>query len=208
MPINYRNLRIEIDRQSKDAIYRKVKPLMQAEFEARKQVVLDEFDAHPVTQELEAGPDASSQFIDTAHGGNLYSFLGFNAGENPTEAIRKVLQEDLRLNISQTTREVHQNTIIFKTPVRMPTLTTFHDKVGSQVPLEWTSRSFTDLLERGITGFGQYLFDTIRNFGGASRSGPAIQINKGTLRGGSAPRIKYVSEFLARFRSLIGGKNT
>lgn len=206
MPVNYRQLRIELDRQSQDVIYRKVKPLMVEAFEDRKGIMLAEFEANPITRELEAGPDAQSNIVNTANGGNLYSLIGFNAGEDPAGAVREILENDVRLNVSQTTREVKQNTIVFSTPVRMPTLQTFHDKIARMLPLEWTSRAFTDIMERGISGFPMYLFDNLRNFGGKSRSGTAIQVPH-KIRGGSTGRIRYVSEILASFRRLVGGRS-
>lgn len=204
MSINYRQLRIEMERNG-DAIYRKVKPVMLAEFNDRKGILLAEFDANPVTRELQAGPDAVSDVVNTMNGGNLYSLIGFEAGENPTAVVREILEKDLRLNQSQISREVHANTITFKTPVRMPTLDSFHQRVAQALPLAWTSRSFTDLLERGITGFPQYLFDNLRNFGGKSRSGTAIQLPH-NIRAGSTRRVPYVSAILASFRRLIAGR--
>lgn len=205
MPVNYRNLRMELDRQAPEAIYRKVKPLMEAEFADRKGMLLAEFEAHPVTRELNAGPNATSDIINTSRGGNLFSLLGFGSSEKPTEAVRQVLEEDLRLNTSQISREVRANTIVFKIPVRMPSLGDFHKKVAKLSPLQWTSRAFTDMMERGITGLPQYLFDSLRNFGGASRSGTAIQVPH-KVRNGSTPPIRYVSDLLASFRDLIAGK--
>lgn len=203
MPVNRNLLRLELARQS-DTIYRLVKPKIEKAFNERKQEMIQEFESHPVTKELSEGPQASSSYIKTAKGGNLYSLIGFNAGENPTEAIREILEKDVRLNLSQVTREVKTNSIVFKTPVRSPSLGEFNNKIAGAVPLEWTSRSFTDLIEKGITGFGSYLFDNLRRFK-TSRSGPAIQIDS-QMRSGSAPRIRYISEILANFRRSITGK--
>lgn len=205
MGINYRQLRLEIDRQAPEAIYRKVKPLMQQEFDKRKRETMQALDEHEVSRELEEGPDATqSSFVDTIKGGNLYSLLGFKAGEEPVEAVREALDETLRLNISQTTREVRHDTIVFKTPVRFLSLADLHKRIAAKLPLEWTSRSFTDLLERGITGFPRYLFDREREFK-TSRSGPAIETEH-PVRSGSTRPIRYVSEILATFKRLISGK--
>ncbi len=207
MAFNRRLLTVELSKQVKP-IYAKVKPFMQEAFNDRKEQVLAEFDEHPVTRALQAGAadsTADDGLVNTAHGGNLYSLIGFNEGEDPTVPLRDMLEKDLRLNISQTTREVKNETIIFRTPVKSPTLATVHKQMAKDAKVEWSSRGFTDLIERGVTGFGRYLFNSARRFP-TSRSGPALQIKKATLRSGSAPRFRYISDILSRFRDLITGR--
>lgn len=206
MGVNYRVLRLEISNQAEKVILPRIKPLIKQEFESKKEIMLQEFDNHGVTRELKAGSTdstAPSSYIKTRKGGNLFSLLGFEAGTDPTEAVREILNKDVKLNLSQITKEVGSNNIVFKTPIRIPTLDTIHEKVAQKSPTPWTSRAFTDAIERGITGFGKYLFDATRHFK-ASRSGPAIQIDA-TLREGSTPRIKYISQIIANFKSLIKG---
>lgn len=202
MPINYTQLRLEIARQSENAIYAKVKPIIKETFEEKKGELLENFDNHEVTRELEDGPDASSSFIDTNHGGNLYSLIGFGEGENPTDELRDVLEKNIKLNLSQTKREVKSNIIEFKTSVIIPTISDVNEEIGKRVKLKWTSRPFTDLIEKGITGFSKYLFRSEGFGNGVSESGTAIETKK-ALRQGSVPRIRYISDILKKFRDSI-----
>lgn len=206
MPINYRLLRLELQKQAPDAIYRKVKPIIQERFEEAKGEMLAVFDEHPVTQELDEGPDAEGSKIRTRKGGNLYSALGVEAGDEPAQVVRNILEKDVRLNISQTRREFNGNKITFLTPVRFPTIDEIGVKAAKVIKLGgWTTRSFVQMIERGFSGLPHYLFDPDRDFKGKSRSGTAIQV-KGTLRGGSFPGQRWVSDVLASFRKAVGGK--
>jgi hypothetical protein len=213
--VNYRQLRLEIDRQAETAIYSKIKPLIKQEFDSKKEAMLRDFEQHPVTEALKAGaanPEVDDGLVNTAHGGNLFSLLGFEEGTDPTVAVREVLTDDVKLNLSQTKRQVKTDVIEFRTPVRIPNLETVHEKVGQKQRLAWTSRGFTQLIERGIPWFSSYLFDNRRRFGDASRSSTAIEAkNQKTgglvkVRDGSFGPIRYVSDILARFKSLIQGK--
>lgn len=208
MPIDNRLLRLDIERNS-DAIYRNVKPLMEERFDEIKGEMLVAYDEHPVTEELEAGPLAHSRYIHVkdgpdgdGDGGNLFSILGFEEGEDPAGAVRDVLVEDSKINASQYSREVGPDTITFKVPIHISALSTFNNKVAEKVSLEWTDRPFTDVIEKGIPNLPGYLFDSQRDFKGASRSGPAIQV-QGKLRGGSVGPIRWISDILADFKRAL-----
>ncbi len=208
MGINYNILRAEIAKQSEKAILSKAKPLIKKEFDRAKTEMLNYFDEHDVTKEIKAGPDASSQFVDAAtdsHGGNLYSLIGFSEGESPTEELRDILDQSIKLNISQVKRNVKQNSIEFTVPVVIPTIGEINEKVGKRVNLAWTGRPFTDLIEKGVTGFNKYLFRKDGFKSGVSESGTAIETKK-PIRGGSLGKIKYVSDILKKFRDSILGK--
>jgi hypothetical protein len=207
--VNYRLLRLRVSAQAENVILPKIKPLIKQEFDSRKAQMLTEFDQHGVTRELKEGaadPTSSSAYVDTRKGGNLYSFIGFDHGTDPTEAVREAIDEQVKLNASQITREIKvDGSIIFKTPVRIPNIETVNEKVAERAPVPWMPRrAFTDMIERGITGFNKYLFDATRVFK-TSRSGPAIQVEH-AVRQGSARPIRYVSQILANFKDLISGK--
>ena len=58
-----------------------------------KQLMIDEFNSHPVTVEIKAGPYAGN-YSDTLVGvaqGNLFSFIGFEEGYDPIAPILQVL---------------------------------------------------------------------------------------------------------------------
>ena len=206
MPIHYNLLRQEILQQARSKIVPKINRAIENNFNDKKDKLIDAFDNHDVTQELENGPEATSRFLSV---GNLFSLLGFNAGERPTDALRKILKKDIYLDKSSKI-EVKQNLIEIKKQVWMPTQDDIRRRAAEELPLEWTDRSWLDLIERGITGFPWFL----SNLGNrnkrkltfkSSRSGTGIETRANFDRG-TVPPIKYMSELLNYFRSLITKK--
>lgn len=203
--INYRLLRIEIAKQATKGLARKMEPLLKSEFKARKQTyLLDEFDQHPVTKELEAGPEfEGSTYVPN---GNLFSLLGFNAGEEPTDELRTILDQKIKLSSDPVDVKVSGNRLVFSKKVLYPTIDEVNAAVAQNAPLEWTNRSFTDLIERGLTGLPWYFFSLgasfLKRIAPYSRSGTAVQ-KEDKQRTGSIGPIKYVSEILAKFKQSL-----
>jgi hypothetical protein len=51
----------------------------------------NDFETHPVTKELDAGPDSPNISGTTQGYGNLFAYFGFYSGDKPTETVRKYL---------------------------------------------------------------------------------------------------------------------
>ena len=135
--------------------------------EAHKQLIKD-FDNHAVTKELMGGPDGSN-LSDTLGGyGNLFSYMGFPSGANPTTAVRSFLIQAIKIK-----RSSNQGGLNVSYDVNVPSLQDF-----SFATMPWeTGRNWVEAIETGISGFSYYLAKAAA----ASRSGKAIQID-GTLR--------------------------
>ena len=206
MSFNKRVFRAETERQS-NIIYQKIKPIIQEKFNDNKNQLLEEFDEHEVTQEIAAGPDASSSFVETTAGGNLFSLLGFHSHENPIEELREFLNDKIILYIQYVRKKSTPNGIAWEIPIKIPTL---NDMDQGLLILEWSpSKSWVSLIEKGIPWFAHYLFDNDRPNSkhkefSSSRSGPAIQIKNTMQRGRSySGGIKYVSEMLNDFKQRM-----
>lgn len=208
MPLNTRLLRIEIvnkgDRTIRPAIERAVK----LDFKVKKEQFIDEFNAHPVTQELEAGPEALSSVLSiAATGGNLFSLLGFFKEQRPVTALRSYLTKSVK--VGETRRgKLQGDRIVFETPVTVPTQEDVDAAMAAndQTVLEWTDRPFTSLIARGITGLPSYLFNLTKNNKesfAASRSGPAVETTQ-PVRTGSTGPIRYIGDVLGYLKRLIG----
>lgn len=207
MGVYIRILREEIKKQALSKIVPKVNGRIQKDFNIKKNKLLTKFDNHPVTQELKAGPGTESRFLSV---GNLFSLLGFYRGEDPAGTVRQILQEDIELDNMTQPRITVGKTIKIEKRVLLPSQDEIRRKAADRLPLEWADRPWLDMIERGIAGFPRFLSNL--NWRGknkpsfkTSRSGTAIEI-KTNLDRGSAPPIKYVSELMAYFRSLISGK--
>jgi hypothetical protein len=171
----------------------KARALAQAGFLDAKQELLESFDEHPVTQELEQGPEGEN-ISHTLNGkGNLFSFIGFYDGDEPTETVREALEKFTILLKTPETIETG-NKIIFRFGVRFPSMT----ELEALTPMPWESgRSWLRGIERGISGFGHYIYWIISE---RSRSGTALQTAT-TLRDGKYTPTSYLSRILKEFKT-------
>lgn len=197
MALNSRLLRIAVSKQAEPVLAREVKELMKVDFESKKEAFLEEFDAHPVTQELEEGPHAFSRVPELANqGGNLFSFLGFFRGERPAAELRDYLEKSIKIKLPRK-GQLKGKKIIYTATVEFPTVQDVDQAMAKKVPLDWVTRPFTQLISKGIPGLPNYLFRENPPFGSPepSRSGTAIQVKK-KIRGGSFRGIPYIGELL------------
>lgn len=70
-----------------------VKALLVLKFNNAKEALLKEFENHPITKEIDAGPQAENSSGTLNGYGNLFSYIGFDAGDNPTDVIREIIGE-------------------------------------------------------------------------------------------------------------------
>lgn len=205
MALDQRLLRIAVMKQAQPVLIKQVRPFIKLDFETKKEQFMQAFEENPVTQEIEAGPGAMSQQPElAATGGNLFSLLGFYKEQNPIASLREYLRDNVVLYKTRAGR-MKGTQVVFETDVLAPS----EDEVNSvmanssETSLEWTGRSFTELLARGVSGMPSYLFDLTRDFSRVpSRSGPAIQ-TKGNLRSTQLGAIPYVRGVLSTLTRIV-----
>ena len=168
-------------------------------FNAARSEMISEFYDHPVTRELKGGPEASNESFTLDGYGNLFSFIGFYEGEDPTVIVEDSLKEMIELR--RTPKIFKSNTLVqFSFDVIIPSLEDF--EAVTPYPDEWNSGSWLVDIEYSIPNMRYYIYkedELIER----SRSGPAVQV-KNVLRGNeSFSRIKYISEILRNFREKI-----
>lgn len=202
MPLNKRFLRTVVFKQAEPILRRKVAEIAELQFDVKKEQFLEAFDEHPVTKELEAGPEALSHIPELAQAeGNLYSFLGFEEGEEPAGKLREYLDENTKLGRTGK-GAITGDKITFRTPVTFPTVESTNQAMQEEAPLEWTSRSFTEMISSRIPGLPNYLFRLAPRLK-SSRSGTAIQTHGKALRGGSFKGTPYVGQLITYFKRLL-----
>ena len=134
--------------------------MIEQKFEKIKTQMLAEFDSHPVTIEIDGGITAQNTSKTLNNITNLYSFIGFEQGDKPTDTVRNIL------NQSSYRKSMGNNSIInyiFEIPTAQ--------QIFLATPLPWeTGRSWVKGIEEGISGLGYYV--KIRK---NSRSGLGIQ---------------------------------
>tara|TARA_R110000744_G_scaffold60527_2_gene125378 strand:+ start:548 stop:1135 length:588 start_codon:yes stop_codon:yes gene_type:complete len=160
------------------------------EFEKKKITLIESFNAHPVTKEIEAGPTASNESGTLGSYGNLYSFIGFIAGTTPTSQLRKILRKRtlLKKNPKISSRGSKMNIVY---TIEIPS----EAEITAVTPMPWEGgRSWAYGIERGISGLGFYVYKKWKT----SRSGEAIQSQK-KQRGGGFKQRGYLSEIWRDF---------
>jgi len=173
---------IKNTKQFNNAAKREIKDI---EKQARKEF-LKEFDDHPITNEIEAGPDSSNSSGTLNGYGNLFSFIGFSRGDSPVAELRSYLRNSIRT--SNLKKEKGARTKAYFT-INKPEMKT----IASVTPMPWeVGRSWVRSIEKGISGFGYYMNTMTRRF---SRSGAGIQVDRRLRSGGYIPK-KYMSQIL------------
>jgi hypothetical protein len=169
-----------------------VRDIVKKEVEKEKALFRTNFESHPVTQELDAGENASNNSGTLGGYGNLFSFLGFNRGSNPTAPVKSLIQKIALDRNVQTDRKG------FKIKINIPS----KEEFAAVTRLPWESgRSWLLDIERGISGLGAYLFGRFE----ASRSGSGIQ-SKFNYSGRRFQNVKYFSEMYSKFLKRLGVK--
>ena len=166
----------------------------QNEMSKIKQELLEDYNDHPVTKELEAGAD-SENISQTLNGiGNLTTYIGFQEGSNPTEPVRNKLKT-VSLNPKGKVSDNDSN-LSFEFEVIAPSIEEI-ESVGS-LPFE-QGNSWIRGIENGISGFGAYIYGRMfKN----SRSGRGLQ-GRRTFRQGNFRPISYMNEIMNKFYSKI-----
>jgi hypothetical protein len=168
-----------------------VHKIVQREIEKEKNLFKQNIESHPVTQELEGGENVSNISGTLGGYGNLFSFLGFNNGQNPTIPVKILIQKIfLDRNV-----EITKNG--FKMIVNIPS----KDEFEAVTKLPWEGgRSWLFDIERSISGLGAYLYG---RFNG-SRSGSGIQ-SKYKYTNRTFRPVKYFNNMYNNFIKKLGG---
>lgn len=159
--------------------------------DAQKTLIKDFFN-HSVTKEIKAGPNASNSSGSLGGYGNLFSFIGFNKGSDPTAGIEKILKQKLVVTV----RAISSGR--FKISIANPPS---QDELFSVSQLPWASgSSWAEGIEKGMSNLGSFLY---RSKGvGNSRAGTGIQVLK-NLRSTSFQTQPYISKLVDKFYKNI-----
>ena len=145
-----------------------------------------EFNDHPVTKEIQAGPDTLNSSGTLGGIGNLFSFIGFNRGSNPIKPVSDLISKITLGKLSKTSDDG-----VFTFTVNIPAKSEF--EAVTKMPWE-AGRSWLYDVERSISGLGQYLYGKYNK----SRSGSGAQSEKSVRSTGFKP-VPYFSSMLENF---------
>jgi len=193
-------LQMKVDRSAieakiRAALEKKGQPvaekIAQVVFKRAYKAMIKDFDQHPITAELRAGPQAVN-FSDTLGGyGNLFSYIGFEDGSTPTAPLRDVIE--LGTNIRFTV--FRNNAWYFK--IQTPS----KDAIEAITPMPWEAgNSWAYAVEGGMSNLSHYLYKKTSK----SRSGTGIQVPDWEINDDLEFRgTKYLTEIFEKFRDRI-----
>lgn len=154
--------------------------------------MMKQFNEHPITAEIDAGPRAVN-ISNTLDGyGNLFSFIGFDSNDEPTQRLREMLEN---VQFRQT---VYRNrNWYFK--VSAPS----RQDIENVTPMPWEpGNSWAYAVERDISGASHYMYKKWE----AGRSGTGFQLPYENMEDLTFQPQPYISEILANFREKINNK--
>ena len=193
--INMRGLNAEIAQKGYKIFKDKVTPRIERQLRKETQKVLQAFESHPITQELEGGVSASNISNTLGGYGNLFTFIGFDAGSDPISPIRSLLAKSIKIVSIRKKRNVLSLQLKFSVPTR--------EEIEAITPSPWSSDSWVEAVERGMSGLGRYLYSSDKNRFKTSRSGGGIEAS-GEIRGpSSSSPDPYISKILAEMLGSI-----
>ncbi len=196
--INTAVLREKINKAFDKKAYPIIKARIEDQVADAKQEMIEAFVDHPVSRELEAGPDAqSSLFLGK---GNLFAFFGFNRGDDPVGEVKGILEKNTKIkNITRKNNSDGKYTV--EARVTVPT----YEELKEQTPLSWTTRSWLESVERGLLGLNNFIFGKFK----AGRSKTGLEA-KHAVRSEdfSGVGLNYMSTILRNFKDAIRGTQT
>lgn len=177
-----------IDAQAPKLLRVAFEKTFQEKFETLKDKMIEEFLNHPISQEISNGPQASNSSGSLGGYGNLFSFIGFEDGDEPIKPILEKLQATNFKYSGDVASGV-------KFSILLPTA----KEIFEVTPMPWASgRSWAQGIETGISGLGFYLNLKSKN----SRSGAGIQTSVKT----SSKTFKnqqYISLLINKYSNLF-----
>ena len=136
-----------LDKQIAQESKAQIRKAFQKSFQKKKNEMIAEFLNHPVTIELKSGIISQNIRGTLGGDGNLFSFIGFQSGDDPIGPILKKLQEISFEQDGVSIRKINYR-------VNMPLAA----EIFAETPLPYFSgRSWAKGIETGISGLGFYL---------------------------------------------------
>jgi hypothetical protein len=162
----------------------RIRPL----FNQIRQEMLEEFDNHPITEEIDMGPKFGYESRFLGGYGDLFSFIGFERDDNPTKPIREIFR-GLRL-YSVTSKGLDHVYEVRNYPTAQD--------IFRITPMPWKKgASWAEGIEKGISGLGRYL--NIEYQQGRSQAGIQVKTKKNFRP--AFQTAPYITEIIKKYRA-------
>ena len=188
--INIAGLRKEVGKKAFPAFKAAVIPRIEKTLQKETLKLMDAFEDHPITKEIDAGPGASNSSGTLGGYGNLFTFIGFDRGQDPISPIRSLLARSIKIVSIRKQRNVLGLTLKFTIPTE--------EEIAAVSPLPWATGSWVEAIEKGMSGVGRYLYSKDKGRFSTSRSGQAIEASLEVRGSGSSTPTQYTTGLLAK----------
>ena len=169
-----------------------------ARFQESKDKLIEEFESHPVTLEIKGGIDAINSSGTLGGYGNLFTYIGFPDGSDPTEIVKEILESEIVL--FKVNKSVVGERVKYQYRVIIPEKT-LRDETS--MPFE-TGNSWLYDIETGISGFSNYVYGRFKS-PDPSRSGGGIQ-SKYPHLGATFIPVPYIRDLISKFTERVGAR--
>jgi hypothetical protein len=187
--INFKQIKEEVASSYEGALRKEAVIFAQEILKENLDQYIIEIQDHPVSKELNDGPDAEN-ISSTLNGKeNLFAFIGFDSEDKPIEDLTDLIKQNTFLDKKST---FDKRNFELKFNVFTPSI----EEIKNQTPLPFErGRSWVKGIEDGISGFGYYVYGLLFP---TSRSGRGIQ-SKNKVRVTAYKPVKYMTELYNNF---------
>lgn len=192
--VNVSKLKAEIAKKGYKIVKSQLVPRIERALNKETQKVLEEFESHPITQEIEGGPTAQNTSKTLGGYGNLFTFIGFDRGSDPISPLRSLLARSIKIKSLRKKNNALTYVLKFSVPSR--------EQIAAVSPSPWSTDSWVDAVERGMSGLGKYLYSSSGRFK-TSRSGGAIEASVEFRSASTSKAMPYLSEVLENMLKRI-----
>ena len=187
--VNQKQLLKEIHVKNARVMGQKLRGFIEPKLKTKQQNLIKKFKTHPITVEIDGGPRATNSSGTLGGYGNLFSFIGFSSGSDPTNIIEKIFREKIKFKVKRKNASGKYGVTFY-----IPSV----EEIYALTPLPWASgQSWVDGVERGMSNLGSYLYSA-RGFG-SSVSGTGLQSENKTS-GVSFKNTPYVAKLIENFK--------
>lgn len=191
--INKLALQKEIFGKGGAVISRKIRPIIQKNIDEAQQEMVDAFEEHPVTKEIRSGETSTNSSGLLGGYGNLFSFIGFEKGDNQITPMSNILKRKITFIVKNVNRTGKYDAVI-NAPSK--------SELEEIAQVSWMGgRSWIDGIEKGIAGLNRYLYDPSYSLKNSS-SGTGIQ-TENKIRSVTQTRTPYVSRIISDFKKRL-----
>jgi hypothetical protein len=190
--VNAKELLKELTVDNNRAMGQAIRNYVAPKLNRKQERLVKNFKGDKITIELKAGPRASNTSGILGGYGNLFSFIGFSAGDNPTGVIEKIFEKKFEFKVRRIGKSGKYKITFF-----IPST----EEIYGLTPMPWASgSSWVDGIEKGISNIGSFLYSS-RGFG-PSNSGTGIQA-KTKSSGVTFRNTPYITRLLNNFKRTL-----